>query len=102
MLLGDSFSMFLDPGRIFFVKMLLSDDLSMFLDPGRIFFRQNVAGRRIFDVFGPWDQLEPHCALPGAGILESHTCYVVKGHALAEKAGARTNFSYVTGHLGKF
>ena len=54
MLLGDSFSMFLDPGRSFFVKMLLGDDFSMFLDPGRIFFRQNVAGRRIFDVFGPW------------------------------------------------
>ena len=25
-----------------------------------------------------------------------------KGHALAKKAGARTDFSYVSGHLGKF
>ena len=25
-----------------------------------------------------------------------------KGHVLAEKAGARTNFSYVPGHLGEF
>ena len=25
-----------------------------------------------------------------------------KGHALAEKAGARTDFSYVPGHLGEF
>ena len=54
MLLGDEFLMFLDPGRSFFVKMLRGDEFSMFLDPGRIFFRQNVAGRRIFDVFGPW------------------------------------------------
>ena len=54
MLLGNEFSMFLDPGRIFFVKMLLGDDFSMFLDPGRIFFRQNVAGRQFFNVFGLW------------------------------------------------
>ena len=26
----------------------------------------------------------------------------IKGHALAEKAGARTDFSYVPGHLGEF
>ena len=25
-----------------------------------------------------------------------------KGHALAEKASARTDFSYVPGHLGEF
>ena len=25
-----------------------------------------------------------------------------KGHALAKKAGARTDFSYVPGHLGEF
>ena len=25
-----------------------------------------------------------------------------KGHALAEKAGAQTDFSYVPGHLGEF
>ena len=26
----------------------------------------------------------------------------LKGHALAEKADAQTDFSYVSGHLGKF
>ena len=26
----------------------------------------------------------------------------LKGHALAEKAGARMDFSYVPGHLGEF
>ena len=54
MLLGDDFSMFLDPGCSFLVKILLGDDFSMFLDPGRIFFRQNVAGRQFFNVFGLW------------------------------------------------
>ena len=28
--------------------------------------------------------------------------FIKKGHALAEKAGAQTDFSYVPGHLGKF
>ena len=42
-MLGDDFSMFLDSGRSFFVKMLLGDDFSMFLDlrPGAMFFGKN-------------------------------------------------------------
>ena len=41
--------------------------------------------------------LRPEILLPGLGLGASFQDKV-KGHALAEKAGARTEFSYVPGH----
>ena len=36
------------------------------------------------------------------GLMVGVVTRLKKGHALAEKAGARTDFSYVPGHLGEF
>ena len=65
----------------------------------------NYKKRKFLDQKGPPGQQCIRHTTVGVGGKSVVICPgqdFTKGHALAEKAGARTDFSYVPGHLGEF
>ena len=55
------------------------------------------------DLGGIWGQTSLHFQLTNDfNKVKKKTIKIMKGHTLAEKAGAQTDFSYVPGHLGEF